>query len=136
MLQQYHAMHSHGIQQLAAIRKLLLKFIIKSARINKHQVELKRKNIHGQYAKYLDQLQVDKERSNQWSTVAVIQEQAISTKYIKKHAFNVESAMSKKKASTTLYQVVMVFPLGRYYTTSSSNRLHLQQESRKHSSLL
>ena len=136
MLQQYHAMHSHGIQQLAAIRKLLLKFIIKSARINKHQVELKRKNIHGQYAKYLDQLQVDKERSNQWSTVAVIQEQAISTKYIKKHAFNVESAMSKKKASTTLYQVVMVFPLERYYTTSSSNRLHLQQESRKHSSLL
>ena len=77
------------------------KFTIKSARINKLEVELKRKNIHGQFAKYLEQPDVDKERFNQWlkystlkrsieSTVATIQEQTISTKYIKKHVFNVE----------------------------------------------
>ena len=81
--------------------KLPQKFTIKSARINKLEAELKRKNTHGQFAKYLDQPHVDKERSSQWlksstlkrsteSTVASIQEQVISTKYIRKHVFNVE----------------------------------------------
>ena len=83
------------------MKKLLRKITIKSARINKLEAELKRKNMHGQFAKYLDQPHVDKERSNQWlksstlkrsteSTIAAIQEQAISTKYIEKHVFNVE----------------------------------------------
>ena len=58
--------------------------------------------MHGQFTKYLEQPHVDKKRSNQWlksstlkrsteSTVAAIQEQAISTKYIKKHVFNVKN---------------------------------------------
>ena len=84
----------HDIQQLAAMKKLPQKITIKSARINKLEAELKRKNMHGQFAKYLDQPHVDKERSNQWlksstlkrsmeSTITVIQEQEISTKYNK-----------------------------------------------------
>ena len=91
----------HDIQQLAAMRKLPRKIAIKSAHINKLEAELKRKNMHGQFAKYLDQPHVDKERSNQWlksstlkrsteSTIAAIQEQAISTKYTENHVFNVE----------------------------------------------
>ena len=55
----------------------------------------------GNFAKYLDQPHVDKERSNQWlkpstlkrsteSTIAAIQKQAISTKCIKKHFFDVD----------------------------------------------
>ena len=58
--------------------------------------------MYGQFTKYLEQPHVDKERSNQWlksstlkrsteSTVAPIQEQVISTKYIKKHVFNVKN---------------------------------------------
>ena len=83
------------------MRKLLRKITIKCARINELEAELKRKNMHGQFARYLDQPYVDKERSNQWlisstlktsteSTIAAIQEQAISTKYIEKHVLNVE----------------------------------------------
>ena len=83
------------------MRKLPWKITIKSARISKLEAELKIKNMHGQFARYLDQPYVDKERSNQWlksstlnryaeSTTAAIQEQAISTKYIEKHVFNVE----------------------------------------------
>ena len=81
--------------------KLPWKFIVKSACINKLEAELIRKDMHGQFAKYLEQPHVDKNRSNQWlksstlkisseSTVAAIREQAISTKYIKKLVFNVE----------------------------------------------
>ena len=90
-----------GIQQLAVVRKLPRKFTIKSARINKLEAELERKYMNGQFAKYLEQPYVDKEGNKQWlksstlkrstkSTVAAIQEQAISTKYIKKHVLNVE----------------------------------------------
>ena len=57
--------------------------------------------MNGQFAKYLEQPYVDKEGNKQWlkssalkrstkSTVAAIQEQVISTKYIKKHVLNVE----------------------------------------------
>ena len=83
------------------MRKLPRKITIKSARINKLEAELKRKNMHGQFARHLDQPCVDKERSNQWlksstlkrsteSTIAAIQEQAISIKFIEKHIFSVE----------------------------------------------
>ena len=83
------------------MRKLPGKINIKSARINKLEVEIKRKNMHEQFARHLDQLYVDKEGSNQWlksstlkrsteSKIAAIQEQAISTIYIEKHVFNVE----------------------------------------------
>ena len=99
--QRYCDETGHDIQQLAAMKKLPRKSIIKSARIKNLEAELKRKNIHVQFAKNLDQPDVDKERSNQWlksptlkrstwSTVAATQEKVISTKYIKKHAFNVE----------------------------------------------
>ena len=84
----------NDIQQLAPMKKLPRKITIKSARINKLEAELKRKNMHGQFARHLDQPCVDKERSNQWlksstlkrsmeSTITVIQEQEISTKYNK-----------------------------------------------------
>ena len=77
------------------------KFIIISSRIDKLEAELKRRSIHTKFAKYLDQPHVDKARFKQWlksftlkrskeSTIAAIQEQVISTKYIKKHVFNVE----------------------------------------------
>ena len=90
----------HDIQQLAAMRKLPRKITIRSARINKLRAELKRKHMLGQFARHLDQPHFDKERSNQWlksstlkrsteSTIAAIQEQAVSTKYTKKHSFNV-----------------------------------------------
>ena len=57
--------------------------------------------MHGQFTKYLDEPHLNKERCNQWlkysalkrsteSTVAAIQEQAVATKYIEKHVFNVE----------------------------------------------
>ena len=91
----------HDIQQLAAMRKLPRKITIRSARINKLRAELKRKHMLGQFARHLDQPHFDKERSNQWlksstlkrsteSTIAAIQEQAISTKYTENHVFNVE----------------------------------------------
>ena len=51
----------HDIQQLAAMRKLPWKIAIKSAHINKLEAELKRKNMHGQFARYLDQPYVGKE---------------------------------------------------------------------------
>ena len=83
------------IQQLAPIKKLPRKFTVKSARIHKLEAELKRKNMHGQFAKYLDQPKIrlkpsTLKRAATESTVAAIQEQAISTKYIEKHFFNVE----------------------------------------------
>ena len=82
------------------MRKLARKITIKSTRINKQEAELKRKNMHGQFARYLNQPYVDNKRINQWlksstlkrsteSTIAAIQEQAVSTKYTKKHSFNV-----------------------------------------------
>ena len=91
----------HNIQQLVIMGKLPQKITIKSVRINKLEAELKRKNIHGQFARHLDQPYVDKERSSQWlksstlkrsteSAIAAIQEQSISTKYTEKHVFNVE----------------------------------------------
>ena len=100
-VQRYCDEIGNDIQQPVAMKKLPRKITIKSARINKLEAELKRKNMHGQFAKYLDQPHVDKERSNQWlksstlkrsteSTIAAIQEQAISTKYIEKHIFSVE----------------------------------------------
>ena len=55
----------HDIHQLAAMGKLLRKITIKSACINKLEAELKRKNLHGQFARYPDQPYVHKERSNQ-----------------------------------------------------------------------
>ena len=83
------------------MRKLARKITIKSTRINKLEAELKRKNMHGQFVRYLNQPYVDNKRINQWlksstlkrsteSTIAAIQEQAVSAKYIEKHVFNVE----------------------------------------------
>ena len=51
--------------------------------------------MHGQFAKYLDQPKIRLKPSTLKiaaieTTVAAIQEQAISTKYIEKHFFNVE----------------------------------------------
>ena len=65
-VQRYCDEIGHDIQQLAAMRTLPRKITIKSARINKLEAELKRKNMHGQLARYLDQPFVDKEQSNQW----------------------------------------------------------------------
>ena len=75
----------HDIQQQADMRKLLQKLTIKSTRINKLEPKLKRKHMHGQFAKYFNQSHVDKKWSNQWlksstlkrateSTIAAIQE--------------------------------------------------------------
>ena len=108
------------------MRKLLRKITIKCARINELEAEFKRKNMHGQFVSYLDQPYVGKERSNQWlisstlktsteSTIAAIQEQEISPNTLKnmssmlKMIMHVESAVSKKKPSTSLYQVAMIF---------------------------
>ena len=108
------------------MRKLLRKITIKCARINELEAEFKRKNMHGQFVSYLDQPYVGKERSNQWlissilktsteSTIAAIQEQEISPNTLKnmssmlKMIMHVESAASKKKPSTSLYQVAMIF---------------------------
>ena len=44
------------------MRKLPQKFTIKSARIKKLEVELKIKNLHGQFTKYYDQPPVNKEQ--------------------------------------------------------------------------
>ena len=60
-----------------------------------------KKDYAWQLTKYLEEFHVDKDRSNQWlksstlkrsteSTVAAIQDWAISIKYIKKYVFNVE----------------------------------------------
>ena len=54
--QEYCDEIGHDIQQLAAMRKLSRKSTIISAFINKLEAELKRKNMHGQFAKYLEQL--------------------------------------------------------------------------------
>ena len=44
----------HGIQQLTAMRKLLWKFTIKSASIDKVEAKIKKRNRYGQFVKYLD----------------------------------------------------------------------------------
>ena len=70
-------------------------------RINKYKAEFKRRNMHGYFAKYLDQPHVHKEQSSQWlesstlkrsteSTVAAMQGQTISTRCIKRHVPNIE----------------------------------------------
>ena len=51
---QYCDKIGHETQQLAAMRKLLWKFTIKSASIDKMEAEIKKRNIHGQCVKYLD----------------------------------------------------------------------------------
>ena len=77
------------------------KFTIKSACINKLDAELKRMNMHGQFCKIpwptsCRQRAIQPmaktfypKRSTE-STIAAIQKQAISTKCIKKHFFNVD----------------------------------------------
>ena len=83
------------------MRKSTRKNTIKVSRIEKLEAELKRKNLHGQFTKYLEEPHVDKQRSNQWlsssslkrateSTILSIQEQAITTRYIQKHIFKVD----------------------------------------------
>ena len=108
------------------MKKLLRKITIKSARINKLEAELKRKNRHEKFARYLDQPYIDEEQSSQWlksstlkrcteSTIAAIQEQPISTKYIEKHVFNVEDddtcrvCCVEKETIHHSYQVAMSF---------------------------
>ena len=120
------------------MRKLPRKFTIKSARINKLETELKRKNMPGQFAKYYDQPHVDKERFNQWlksftlkrsteSTVAGIQEQEISTKYIKKHVFNVEddgTCRIFRVEKETIHHPTILFPYERRRVSIVSSFRH------------
>ena len=59
--------------------KLPRKFTIKSAHINILEAELKRKNKNGQFAKYLDQPRINKERSNQWLKSSTLKRYTQST---------------------------------------------------------
>ena len=75
-VQQYCDELGHDIQQLTAIRKLPQKSTIRSARINKLEAELKRKNMHGQFARCLDQFKLTK------SDVLFLLEHGFIKKYI------------------------------------------------------
>ena len=75
-VQQYSDEIGHDIQQLTVMRKLPQKIIIKSARINKLEAELKRKNMHGQFARCLDQFKLTK------SDVLLLLEHGFIKKYI------------------------------------------------------
>ena len=55
------------------MRKLPRKFTIKSARINKLEIEFGGKKIYAQFAKYLDQPHVNKEQSNKWPKFSTLE---------------------------------------------------------------
>ena len=90
------------IQELTQNNKQQRKSKLKKFRLDKLVNELKDKNLHGQYLKLLDEAHIDKTASFKWltspslkrateATICAIQEQAITTNYIRKHIFKTEN---------------------------------------------
>ena len=90
------------IQELTQNNKQQRKSKLKKFRLDKLVNELKNKNLHGQYLKLLDEAHIDKTASLKWltspslkrateATICAIQEQAITTNYIRKHIFKTEN---------------------------------------------
>lgn len=89
------------LPDLTIIGKTQRKAQLKNARLDKTIHELKTKNLHGQYFKILDDAHTDKTASLKWltspslkrateATICAIQEQAITTNYIRKHIFKMD----------------------------------------------
>ena len=91
------------IQELSTLHKQQRKNRISKKRTEMKIEILKSKNLHGQYIRLLDEPHIDRESSIKWltstslkrateSSVCAIQEQAITTNYIKKHIFRTEES--------------------------------------------
>lgn len=94
--QNYCAELGIELEAIKEIPKQQRKANIKSKQITKNVNELNIKPTHGQFMRLLQEPHIDHKASNQWlksselkrateSTICAIQEQAITTKYIKKH---------------------------------------------------
>lgn len=82
--------------QTQALSKQQLKDSVKKNRVRSMANQLCRKQLHGQYFRKLEENHIDTKTSNSWlkssglkrateSTICAIQEQAITTNYVKKH---------------------------------------------------
>jgi len=96
------------IQELSILQKQQRKSRINKKRTDKRIETLKSKNLHGQYMRLLDEPHIDRESSTKWltsaslkrateSSICAIQEQAITTNYIKKHIFRISAECVERK---------------------------------------
>jgi len=98
---------------------------IKNARKKKKRIAVKNKNMHGQFMTTLDEPHVDLYASTAWlrsstlkrateATICAIQEQAITTKYIRKnvhHTTNDDSCRACKNSPETIHHVISSCPV-------------------------
>ena len=107
-------------EQISALHKQQRKNKIKKKRTENKIETLKSKNLHGQHVRLLDEPHIDKDASINWlkaaplkcateSSICAIQEQAITTNYIKKHIFHYEESdicRACRKEKETIHHVI------------------------------
>lgn len=120
MAQSYCQELDLDIQELSTLQKQQRKNRINKRRTDTKIETLKSKNLHGQYMRLLEEPHIDKESSTKWltsaslkrateSSICAIQEQAITTNYIKKHIFrSEESDLCRvcRKEKETIHHVI------------------------------
>ena len=108
------------IEQISTLSKQQQKNKIKNSRTDMKVETLKSKNLHGQYTKLLDEPHIDKSDSMHWltsaslkcateSAICAIQEQAVTTNYIKKHIFHTEDSdicRACRKEKETIHHII------------------------------
>ena len=112
-------------ENLHQLTRQQLKNNVKNQRIAKRINTIKEKQLHGQYFTALEQPHIDKRTSMAWlqsstlkrsteSTICAIQENAISTKYMKKHIYktiNDDSCRACKAFPETVQHVISKCPI-------------------------
>ena len=120
MAQKYSQELELDYEELTSSTKQQRKQKVTNAITNQMVEELKNKHLHGQYSKLLDEPHIDKSKSTKWltspslkasteSTISAIQEQAITTNYIKKHIFKSETSdlcRVCRTAKETIFHVI------------------------------
>lgn len=120
MAQYYSQELTLDIQELSAVPKQQRKKQIAEKRTEMKINVLKNKNLHGQFMRLLDEPHIDKESSTKWltsstlkrateSSICAIQEQAITTNYIKKHVFKTEESDTCRvcrKEKETIHHII------------------------------
>ncbi|XP_066928605.1 uncharacterized protein [Clytia hemisphaerica] len=107
-------------QQTQTLSKLQIKQTIKKQYIESMTNSLLQKPLHGQHFRQLQQPHIDSTKSNLWlksstlkrsteSTICAIQEQSITTKYIKKHihhSTNDDSCRICRSSKETIHHII------------------------------
>jgi len=120
MAQNYSQELDLDIQQISTLQKQQRKNQIKKNRTNMKVETLKSKNLHGQYMRLLDEPHIDTESSTKWlssaslkrateSAICAIQEQAVTTNYIKKHILRTENSdicRACRREKETIHHVI------------------------------